>query len=158
MTNGKPENKTENWAVTLRPNNSLTPQGFIALMVIVAGLNFIGGMFFFVIGAWPVMGFMGLDVLLIWWAFRLNFAEAKRSERIIINGDAVQLWRNPARGAATSEEFNRRWLRVELEFDAARELVGRLFLIYRGRRSEVGSFLGAEERQGLAKALRKILA
>lgn len=158
MTNGKPENKAENWSVTLRPNNSLSPQGFIALMVIVAGLNLIGGMFFFLIGAWPVMGFMGLDVLLIWWAFRLNFADAKRSERIIIKGDAVQLVRNPARGAATAEEFNRRWLRVELEFDEARELAGRLFLIYRGRRSEVGSFLGAEEREGLAKALRQILA
>ncbi len=126
-------------------------------MMIVGGLNFIGGMFFLAMGAWPVMGFMGLDVLLVWWAFRLNFAEAKRSERIIVNGDAVQLLRNPASGAATSEEFNRRWLRVELEFDEARELVGRLFLNYRGKRSEVGSFLGAEEREGLARALRKIL-
>jgi uncharacterized membrane protein len=126
-------------------------------MLLVVGLNFIGGMFFFIIGAWPVMGFMGLDVWLIWWAFRLNFAAAKRSERIIITGDAVQLMRNPANGAATTEEFNRRWLRVELEFDEARELVGRLFLIYRGKRSEVGSFLGAEEREGLARALRQIL-
>ena len=151
--NGKPEN----WSVTLRPNNSLSPQGFIALMVIVGGLNFIGGMFFFVIGAWPVMGFMGLDVLLIWWAFRLNFAQTKRSERITIKGDAVQLLCNPVKGNATSADFNRRWLRVELEFDAARELVGRLFLIYRGKRSEVGSFLGAEEREALAKALRQVL-
>ena len=154
MTNGKPEN----WSVTLRPNNSLSPQGFIALMVIVVGLNFVGGLFFLALGAWPVMGFMGLDVVLIWWAFRVNFTAAKRSERIMINGDAVQLLRQPAAGSATLEEFNRHWLRVELEYDAARELVGRLFLIYRGRRSEVGSFLGAEEREALAKALRQVLA
>jgi uncharacterized membrane protein len=152
--NGKPEN----WSVTLRPNSSLSPEGFIALMAIVVGLNFIGGLFFWAVGAWPVLGFMGLDVVLVWWAFRLNFAAGKRSERISINGDVVELLRQPVRGSATIEEYNRRWLRVELEFDEARELVGRLFLIYRGNRSEVGSFLGAEEREGLAKALRQILA
>ena len=149
--------KPENWSVILRPNNSLSPAGFLTLMAIVVGLNFVGGMFFLLIGAWPVMGFMGLDVVLIWWAFRVNFAAAQRSERITINGDTVQLLRQPKSGSATLEEFNRRWLRVELEFDEARELVGRLFLIYRGKRSEVGSFLGAEEREGLAKALRQAL-
>ena len=126
-------------------------------MAVVVGFNFIGGLFFLAIGAWPVLGFMGLDVVLVWWAFRLNFASAKRFERITVEGDHVRLMHQPPRGAATSLEFNRRWLRVELEYDAARELVGRLFLIYRGKRAEVGSFLGADEREGLAKALRQVL-
>lgn len=110
------------------------------------------------IGAWPVTGFMGLDVLIAWWAFRRNFSDAKRFEQISIKGDVVELKRHPVRGSPSQVEFNRRWLKVELEFDEARELVGRLLFIYRGKLTEIGAFLGAEERQGLAKALRQQLA
>jgi uncharacterized membrane protein len=111
-----------------------------------------------VAGAWPVSGFMGLDVLLIWWAFRQNFADAKRAERITIRDDLVTVQRVSPAGAMETLEFNRRWLKVELEFDEAREMVGRLLLVYRGALTEVGSFLGRDERQSLSKALRTALA
>ena len=149
---------TKNWSVTLTPHRSLSREGFVAIMVILVVLNFVGGMFFFVVGAWPVTGFMGLDVVLMWWAFRRNFSDAKRAERIIVEDDLVTLQRLSAAGAKESIEFNRRWLKVELEFDEAREIVGRLLLSYRGSLTEVASFLGADERQSLSKALRQALA
>lgn len=152
------DSKSENWSVTLRPNNSLSREGFIAVMAILVFINLTCGIFFMSIGAWPVTGFMGLDVLIAWWAFRRNFSDAKRCEQISIKGDVVELRRNPVHGSPTLHEFNRRWLRIDLEFDEARELVGRLLFVYRGRLTEVGSFLGAEERQGLAKVLRSALA
>jgi uncharacterized membrane protein len=146
------------WSVTLTPHRSLSRQGFITLMAILVCLNLTGGIMFYVIGAWPVMGFMGLDVLIAWWAFRRNFADADRSERIVIEGDQVTLTRQSKKLPSRSFNFNRRWLRVELEYDEPRELVGRLLLFSHGKATEIASFLGAEERQSLAKALRQALA
>ncbi|MGE3067397.1 MAG: DUF2244 domain-containing protein, partial [Hyphomicrobiaceae bacterium] len=49
----------------LTPYRSLSPTGFIVLMAALSAISFITGMIFFLSGAWPVMGFCGLDVLFI---------------------------------------------------------------------------------------------
>jgi uncharacterized membrane protein len=152
------ESKSRRWSVTLTPHRSLSRQGFIALIAILVLINFAGGMLFLVAGAWPISGFMGLDVLLVWWAFRRNYADAHKAERIVVDNDLVILQRSSLAGTRETLEFNRRWLKVELEYDQAREMVGRLLLIYRGGLIEVGSFLGGEERRSLSKALRAALA
>jgi uncharacterized membrane protein len=146
------------WSVTLTPHRSMTREGFVALMVLFVAINFAGGLLFMVAGAWPVTGFMGIDVLLLWYAIHRNFVSGRKAERIHIAGDVVTLERFSSIGSAEKLEFNRRWLKVELEFDEAREIVGRLLLSYRGVLTEVGGFLGAEERQSLSKALRRALA
>ena len=142
------------FTVTLRPNRSLSRQGLAVIIGIVAGLNLVAGLFFWVVGAWPVVGFMGLDVALIWWALRRNWFDGDRFEQITITGDDVLLTRNPVHGPPSRHSFNRRWLRIDLEFDEARELVGKLFLAYRNERHEIGSFLGSEDRLSLCRALR----
>jgi uncharacterized membrane protein len=152
------ESKSRRWSVTLTPHRSLSREGFIALMAIVVLINFAGGMLFLVAGAWPISGFMGLDVLLVWWAFRRNYADGSKAERIIVQDDLVILQRHSVQGTNETLEFNRRWLKVDLEYDDAREMVGRLLLIYRGALIEVGAFLGADERQTLSKHLRQALA
>jgi uncharacterized membrane protein len=149
--------KSLDWSVTLTPHRSLTREGFVALMSIVAFANLTVGLMFYVIGAWPIIAFLGLDVLLIWWAFRKNFADAERAERISVSGDELTLSRIARDGSEESTEFNRRWVRVDLEYDAERELVGKLFLRSHGKAHEIASFLGAEERQSLAKALRQAI-
>ena len=152
------ESKTDPaWSITLTPHRSLSREGFIVVMVILVAINLVGGLFFLVAGAWPILGFMGLDVLLVWWAFRQNYADAKCAERITVRGDQVILHRLSPKGYSEALEFNRRWLRVELEFDEAREIVGRLLLSYRGVMTEIGSFLGADERRSLSKALQQAL-
>jgi uncharacterized membrane protein len=155
MDESKPD---PSWSVTLTPHRSLTREGFVALMAILVFINLAGGLFFLVAGAWPISGFMGLDVLFVWWAFRKNYADARRAERIVVEGDQVTLHRLSPQGQREALEFNRRWLRVDLEFDEARDIVGRLLLSYRGALTEVGSFLGADERKSLSKALRQALA
>ncbi len=152
------EDKSRHWSVTLTPHRSLTREGFVALIALIVLINFIGGILFLVAGAWPVAGFMGLDVLLIWWAFKKNFADARRAEHISVQDDLVTVQRLTPEGIRQTLEFNRRWLKVELEYDEAREIVGRLLLVYRGALTEVGSFLGGDERQSLSKALRAALA
>lgn len=149
--------KLENWSMTLSPHRSLTREGFVALMAIFGAINLAGGLLFLVAGAWPVFGFMGLDFVLLWWALRRNFANGKRTERIVAEGDIVRLVRIAQDGGESDVAFNRRWLRVELEYDEAREIVGKLYLRSHGISHEIASFLGADERTSLAKALRQAL-
>ena len=151
------DTKPKTWRATLTPHRSLSREGFLILMTVIVGLNLTVGMFFYVIGAWPVVGFMGLDVALIWWAFRANFADARRAEHIEITCDELVLRRLAEDRPAQEQRFARRWVRVELEQDKERELVGPLYLRFGGKRTEIASFLGAQERLSFANALKAAL-
>ena len=142
----------------LTPHRSLSRQGFLVVMGTIAGLNLIGGTVFWLLGAWPVVGFMGLDVLLIWWAFKANFSAARRAERIEVTDHELILERLLPGRPPLESRFVRGWVRVELEEDRERELIGRLYLNSRHKRTEIGSFLSPAERKTLAGALKQALA
>lgn len=149
---------TKTWRATLTPHRSLTRQGFLAVMALVVIINLVVGGVFMAMGAWPVAGFAGLDILLIWWAFRANFADARQMESITITDHEVVFDRLRERRAPEQQRFVRRWVRVELEEDRERELIGRLSLVSGAQRTVVGDFLAPEERKTLAIALRSALA
>ena len=151
------DTKPKTWRAILTPHRSLSPKGFVILMSVIAAFNFIAGLVFYVIGAWPVVGFMGLDVALIWWAFRANFADARRAEHIEVTPHELVLRRLAEDRPAQEQRFARRWVRVELEEDQERELVGPLYLRFGGKRTEIASFLGAQERLSFANALKAAL-
>jgi uncharacterized membrane protein len=151
------ETNPKTWRATLTPHRSLSPKGFVIVMVVIVGLNLTVGMFFYVIGAWPVVGFMGLDVALVWWAFHANFADARRAEQIEITTHELVLRRLAEDKPAQEQRFARGWVRVELEEDRDRELVGPLYLRFGGKRTEIASFLGAQERLAFANALKAAL-
>jgi uncharacterized membrane protein len=146
------------WSVTLTPHRSLDGPAFKILFGWVILLNLIIAVFFYRLGAWPVFGFLGLDVALVWWAFKANTKAAERSERITITGDDLRLIKQMKAHPPTEMQFNRRWVRIVLEYDAARELVGRLLLVSSGKATEIASFLGAEERESLAAELKRAIA
>ena len=146
------------WQATLTPHRSLTRQGFLAVMLIVVAVNLGVGGLFVALGAWPVAGFAGLDILIIWWAFRANFADARQMEQISITDHELILDKLRKDKAQEQQRFVRRWVRVELEEDRERELIGRLLLVSGGRRVPVGEFLAPEERKTLAEALKSALA
>ena len=143
--------------ITLYPHRSLSSYGLKVVLAAVVISNLIVAAFFLRIGGWPVFGFLGLDVALVFAAFAVNARRSQGHEQIIVEGDHVTFIRVTAKGQS-QREFNRRWMRVELEWDEPRELIGRLFLVSHGKRSEVGRFLGAEERKALAARLRKAMA
>lgn len=146
------------WQAVLTPHRSLSRQGFLAVMAVIAVVNLVVGALFMSIGAWPVAGFAGLDVLLIWWAFRANFADARRMERISITDHELVFDRMRGDDPPEQLRFVRRWVKVELEEDTERELIGRLALVSGQVRLTVGEFLAPEERKTLAAALRSALA
>ena len=146
------------WQATLTPHRSLNREGFLVLMGLVILVNLVVAVTFVVLGAWPIAGFAGLDVLLVWWAFRVNFADARKLERISITEHELVLDRLSEKHPPQQQRFVRRWVRVELEEDRDRELIGSLLLVSGRSRVAVGEFLAPEERKTLAQALKSALA
>ncbi len=139
--------------LTLRPARSLGRGGFIAVMAILIGFNFVAGIVFFAVGAWPVLGFMGLDVALVWLAFKLNHGAGRRSEHLALYRDRLALTRRDPWGGVRRIDLQPYWLKVEIEDAPA----GRLLLRSHGRATVVGAFLPPRERADVADWLRVAL-
>jgi uncharacterized membrane protein len=143
---------------TLRPYRSLGRKGFIILMAVLIFLNFVAGTAFYMLGAWPVAPFLGVDVALVWWAFRKSYSNSLKEERIEVTAHELILQRFDHDKEREELRFTRDWVKVELEEDKDRDLIGRLYLRFRGERTEIGRFLGAHHRKEVASLLRAALA
>ena len=139
----------------LEPNRPLSPKGIALLVCGTAFISFAAGIMFVLHGAWPVTPFLGADVVLLYWALKVNVRASKRREHLVLTSNCFLIERISAKGLVRRETLNPYWLRVD---HADPDLLGcELALVERGRRWIVGSFLGAEERAGLAEALRRAL-
>jgi uncharacterized membrane protein len=144
------------FSAVITPHRSLGSTGFLILMLAIGGLSFVSGMVFLLLGAWPVFGFLGLDVLLVYIAFRVNYRAARAYEEVIVTPSELTLRKiNPA-GRVRQWTLNPVWVRLER---VAHEEFGieRLFLVSRGRRLPIASFLGPAEKQSFADALAAAL-
>ena len=82
------------FSAIITPHRSLSAAGFMVVMALVGVVSFAGGLFFFILGAWPVVGFLGLDVLLIYWAFRANYRSAAAFEQVTVTPSELRLRRS----------------------------------------------------------------
>jgi uncharacterized membrane protein len=111
---------------------------------------------FLIAGAWPVFGFLGLDVLLIYWAFRLNYRAARVYEEVIVTPSELKVRKVTARGRIAEWTFNPLWVSLDRQ-EHAEYGIERLFLVSRGRRLPVAGFLGPDEKADFASALAAAL-
>jgi uncharacterized membrane protein len=125
-------------------------------MLVIGGISFVSGMMFLVIGAWPVFGFFGLDVLLIYSAFRANFRAARAYEEVAVTASELTVRKVSHRGGVREWTLNPVWVRLDRivheEFG-----IERLFLVSRGRRLPIAAFLGPHEKASFARALSTAL-
>ncbi len=102
------------FATSLTPHRSLSPEAFRWLIGGAIAANLLVGLPMMIIGAWPVFGFMGLDVLLLWWLFKRSYLDARRSETLLLTDLELIVSRvapgRRARGAA----LDAYWLKIEL--------------------------------------------
>ena len=136
---------------TLRPHRSLEPRGFALLMAAIAGVSFISGLAFALHGAWPVMGFFGLDVAIVYIAFRANYRAADSSERVVLSETQLKVERYRHGRLIGRWSFQPYWLRIDV---ADGPQPGVIFQSH-GRCVSVGSFLSPDERVGFAQALNE---
>ena len=140
------------FSALLTPHRSLTGAGFLVLMALVAGIAFVSGVVFFMVGAWPVIGFLGLDVALVYWAFRANYLAAAAYEEVTVTPSELRVKQVSHRGEVAEWSLNPVWVRLERETHEEYGLI-RLFLVSRGKRLAVANFLGPAEKATFADAL-----
>jgi uncharacterized membrane protein len=146
----------ELFTALLTPHRSLNRTGFMAVMVVLSVISFAAGIAFLMMGAWPVFGFLGLDVLAIYFAFRINFRRALACEQISVTPSVLRLRRVSHRGHVMEWAFNPLWVRLDQEADDEYG-IERIYLSSRGKRVAVGSFLGPGEKASFCKALTAAL-
>jgi uncharacterized membrane protein len=144
-------------AVRLTPRRSLDPAAVRALMAATFAVSALFSLPFYLMGAWPIVGFVGLDVALLYFAFRANFRAARAYEDFQLTYCELLFARVSARGARREWRFNPAWVRIE-SIDHQEFGPQRLSLLSRGRRWEVAKFLGPDQKAEFATTLARALA
>jgi uncharacterized membrane protein len=142
----------ELFSALLTPHRSLNRTGFFVLMVFLSVVSFVAGVAFLLMGAWPVFGFFGLDVLVIYWAFKINFRSAQAREEISVTSSELRVRRISHRGHVAEWVLNPLWVRLDQEVHEEYG-VERLYLVSKGRHVSIGRFLAPDEKASFAKAL-----
>jgi uncharacterized membrane protein len=141
------------FAARLTPNRSASVKAINLVIALLAGISFLTGLGFMLIGAWPIMGFLGLEIVLLYLALRWNLLAAGRHETVTLTRETLTVERVDPWGIRSRESLEAYWAWVE--FDGRR---GRLEIRSRGKGLVVGQFLSLEERADFADALRTALA
>lgn len=140
----------------LLPHRSLAPRAFQLLMLLLGLLSLGASIVFLFVGAWPVCGFFGLDVGLLYLAFRVSYRSARQHERLCLADDQFTVERVSIRGERRMWRFQPFWLRVVLE--ERLDESNRLSVASHGRTLVIGDFLPPSSRRELAASLRGALA
>ena len=144
------------FSALITPHRSLGRAGFVALMVAIGAINFSAGLLFLVVGAWPVVGFLGLDVLLIYWAFKASYRSAAAYEQVMVTASELKVRKVNPRGQAREWTLNPLWVRLDRQGDPEFGLE-KLFIVCRGRRLAIAGFLSPAEKESFADALAAAL-
>jgi uncharacterized membrane protein len=139
----------------LHPHRSLSPTGFAIVMtgVAVAGLGV--GTIFLMAGAWPVFGFCGLEIVLLYLLFRLNYRDGRRHETVRLTDAGLTVHRVAPSGTVKTWRFQPFWLRVSMDEPPRHH--SQITLSSHGRSLVIGAFLTPPERLELARSIRAAL-
>jgi len=145
------------FSAELTPYRSLGLRGFRVFLLIAAVMTLVHVVFFWLIGAWPVMVFFGLDFALLFGAFFLNYRAARAREEVSVSRLDVSVRKFTPAGRMTEHRFNPFWTRFHI---ARHEEIGivSMSLSDRRRATDIGSFLNRDDRESFAKAFAGALA
>jgi len=141
----------------LVPHRSLGRRGFVVLMGALVAFWALYGGIFLAMGAWPIFGFFGLDVLAVWLAFRWNYRAARAREEVSVSRTALDILKVAPSGKSESHHFNPFWAR----FAVARHAeigITRMAVEAQGETVPIGSFLNPDDRESFATAFSRALA
>jgi len=152
-----PEEERPFFSAVLTPYRSLGPHGFLILMSFFGAVSFMSGVLFLRMGAWPVFGFFGLDVALLWFAFRMNYRSARTFEEVVVSRHELAI-RKVGPGRKYQEfRFNPAWVRLTVD-KIEDEGVVKISLTSRGETVDLGNFLNPDDRTSFAGAMANALA
>jgi uncharacterized membrane protein len=140
------------FSAILTPHRSLGPTGFLILMLTISLVSCATGVVFLLAGAWPVLGFCGLDIVLIYLAFRVSYRGARAYEEVTVTPSELTVRRVTQHGRVSEWTINPLWTRLQRDVHAEFG-IEHLFLVSQGRKLAIASFLSPAEKDSFAQAL-----
>ncbi|MBB3312651.1 putative membrane protein [Rhizobium sp. BK196] len=156
-SNADGRNEQPVFAAELFPYRSLGRKGFKLLLIISGAICFVYGMFFILTGAWPIGFFFGLDFLLLYGAFWLNYRSGKVREEVTVSRTDVSIRKFSPSGRMIEHHFNPFWTRFLVRRHQEIGILS-MHIFGEGKRTDVGSFLNPDDRESFAKAFKRALA
>ncbi|MEX0405619.1 DUF2244 domain-containing protein [Aquibium sp. LZ166] len=145
------------FSALLTPHRSLGPRGFAILMGVIGIISFAIGLLFWSIGAWPIVGFFGLDVLLVYFAFKMNYRAARAREEVTVTRTRLDIRKIAPSGRGETHLFNPFWAKFAVS--RHNEIgITRMAVEGQGRDVTIGSFLNPDDRESFATAFGQALA
>ncbi len=141
----------------LTPHRSLGRNGFVILMIIVTAMTIAHSVVFAISGAWPVAAFMGLDLVLIFGAFALNYRAGRARELVKVSRTELAISKIAPSGRSRKVCFNPFWARFQV---SRHDEIGitRMNVSGEGRSTDIGGFLNPDDRESFARAFSGALA
>lgn len=127
------------------------------MVALYASLAAIPAIYFYATGAWPVVGFLGADIVLLWWALSASRRSGRAYEEVTLWPDRLEIRHVTARGVERQHDFNPFWVRLEVERDYE-DRVTSLVLRNRAERLEIGAFLNPDDKASFARAFGQELS
>ena len=141
----------------LTPHRSLSRRGFNTMMGVLAILSLFVGIGFVSNGAWPVVGFFGLDILILWLAFRASYRAAEAREEVRVSRTELLIRKVSPKGRVEEASYNPFWTRLLVRRTQEIGVTG-MAVTGKGATTEVGAFLNPDDRESFAAAFGRALA
>lgn len=145
------------FAALLTPHRSLSPKAIRWVIAITCVFASIPGIAFYAMGAWPVVGLLGLDVLLLYWALTASLRDKDMFEEITLWPDALDIRHVTKKGRETALSFNPFFIRLSVVRDNE-DRVTALKIVTREGETEIGRFLTPDDKASFADALGHALS
>lgn len=144
------------FAATLTPHRSLTRRGYRYVIALFCVLATIPGIVFFSLGAWPIVGFLGLDLIAIGWALSASMKSGKQFEEVTLWPDELEVKQVAPSGKVELTRFNPFFVKLVIDRDF-NERTTALHLRTRDSDLVIGAFLNPDDKASFAKVFGSAL-
>lgn len=151
------DNEAPIFEALLTPYRSLGRRGFNTMMIGLGAISVVVGLGFLANGAWPVVGFFGLDVLILWLAFRASYRSARMREEVSVSRTQLTIRKVSPDGRTVETRYNPFWTRFLVRRHEEIGVTG-MSVTGNGRQTEIGAFLNPDDRESFATAFSRALA
>lgn len=140
----------------LRPHNALSRRGFALIMAVAITISLTLSLIFFSLGAWPIFGFLGVDMVLLYLAFRTVHRRGQMHETVRLDNRQLTVDRHRPGMKPRRWVFEPTWLKVRVERPDDHD--AKIILSSHGAALAIGHFLSPPEKRAFAEALKAALA
>jgi uncharacterized membrane protein len=140
----------------LEPPRSLSPRGFNRVMLVLGAMSLTTSLAFLATGAWPVIGFLGVEILGVWMVFRMSFRAQSARTYVRVTAEAVDVRKVDGWGRERRARLASHFVRIE--FDRSADGPNALRVAAARRAYVVGEFLTPRERESFARRLAQAVS